>query len=124
MPVLARQSTSIFFGQQNTGRRTVGFGNHPELVPRAGTVSTQEPESVLQTELVFLDIFGGNFSPITIDMASKKFPRLLAGFFNRSQRTGVATTLPSVKRGFTPCFSPRVRPESAWRQRPLWRVAP
>jgi hypothetical protein len=88
MPVLARQSTSIFFGQQNTGRRTVGFGNHPELVPRAGAIAAQQPEAVLQTELVFLYVFGRNFSPITTDVAGKKIPRLLARFFNRSQRAG------------------------------------
>ena len=92
MPVLARQSTSIFFGQQNTGRRAVGFGNHPELVTRASAVGAQEPEAVLKLKLVFLDVFGRNFSPVTTDMTSKKIPRLLAGFFNRSQRTGVATT--------------------------------
>ena len=54
---------------------------------------------MLQTELVFLDIFGGNFSPITIDMASKKFPRLLAGFFNRSQRTGGGNHMTECEEG-------------------------
>src|SRR5580693_4247889 len=39
--------TSIFFGPQNTGRRTVGFGNHREPVPRAGAIGSQEPEAVL-----------------------------------------------------------------------------
>jgi hypothetical protein len=79
---------SIFLGQQNTGRRTVGFGNHSEPVARASVVGTQEPETVLQTELVFLYVFGGNFSPITTDMTSKKIPRLLACSFERRQRTG------------------------------------
>jgi hypothetical protein len=40
---------------------------------------------VLQTEIVFLDVFGQNFSPVAANMASKEFLRLLAGFFNRSQ---------------------------------------
>ena len=66
----------------------VGFGNHPELVPRPRVVGAQQPETVLQTELVFLDIFRRNFSPVAADMSSKKFPRLLARFFNRGQRTG------------------------------------
>jgi hypothetical protein len=79
---------SIFFGQQNAGRRTVGFRDYPELVTRAGTVGAQEPKALLQTELVFLDVFRRNFSPIATDVASKEVPRLLAGFFNRSQRTG------------------------------------
>jgi hypothetical protein len=39
-------------------------------------------------KLVFLDVFGRNFSPITTDVASKKSPRLLARLFKRSQRTG------------------------------------
>jgi hypothetical protein len=39
---------SILLGEQNTGRRTVGFGSHPELVARAGAVYAQEPEAVLQ----------------------------------------------------------------------------
>jgi hypothetical protein len=43
---------------------------------------------VLQTEIVFLDVLGWNFSPVAADMASKEVPRLLAGFFNRSKRTG------------------------------------
>jgi len=37
---------SIFVGQQNTGRGAVGFGNHPEPVPRIGAVRAQEPEAV------------------------------------------------------------------------------
>jgi len=37
---------SIFFGQQNAGRRTVGFRDYPELVTRAGTVGAQELEAV------------------------------------------------------------------------------
>jgi hypothetical protein len=39
---------SIFFGQQNTRRRAVGFGNHPELVPHARVIGAQEPEAVLE----------------------------------------------------------------------------
>jgi hypothetical protein len=39
---------SIFFGQQNTGRRTVSFGNHPKLFTRAGVIGAQEPEAVLE----------------------------------------------------------------------------
>ena len=70
------------------GRRTVGFGNHPELFTRASVIGAQELEAVLQTEIVFLDVLGWNFSPVAADMASKEVPRLLAGFFNRSQRTG------------------------------------
>jgi len=79
---------SVFFWQQNTGRRTVSFGNHPEPVPRARAIHAQEPEAMLQTGFVFLDVFRGNFSPITTDMTSKKIPRLLARFSNRSQRAG------------------------------------
>ena len=79
---------SIFFGQQNTGRRAVGFGNHPKLFTGARVIGAQESEAVLQAEIVFLDVFGRDFSPITTDMAIKKLPRQLAGFFNRSQRTG------------------------------------
>ena len=48
----------------------------------------QEPEAELQTELVFLDVFRGNFSPISADVTSKKIPRLLARLFKRGQRVG------------------------------------
>jgi hypothetical protein len=34
------------------------------------------------------DVFGRDISPAAADMAGKKIPRLLTGFFNRSQRTG------------------------------------
>ena len=37
---------SIFFGQQNTCRRTIGFSNHPELVTRAGVVGAQEAKDL------------------------------------------------------------------------------
>ena len=43
---------------------------------------------MLQTELVFLDVFGRDFSRVTTDMTGKKIPRLLARFFKRSQRAG------------------------------------
>ncbi len=48
---------------------------------------------MLQTELVFLDVFGRYVSPITTDMSSKKIPRLLACFFKRSQRAGGGNNL-------------------------------
>jgi hypothetical protein len=38
---------SIFFGQQNTGRRTVGFGNHPKLFTRSSAIGAQEPKALL-----------------------------------------------------------------------------
>ena len=79
---------SIFFRQQNTSRRAVGFCNYPEPVPRAGAVGAQEPEAVLKRQLVFLCVFGRNFSPITTGMTGKKIPRLLACLFKRGQRTG------------------------------------
>ena len=37
---------------------------------------------------VFLDVFRGNFSPITTDMTGKKIPRLLACLFKHDQRAG------------------------------------
>ena len=64
------------------------LANHPELVTRASVIGAQEPKTVLERQLVFLDVLGRNFSPVVTDMAGKKFPRLLAGFFNRSQRAG------------------------------------
>jgi hypothetical protein len=39
---------SIFFGQQNTGRRTVRFGIHPKLVTRAGVIGAQVSSTSLQ----------------------------------------------------------------------------
>ena len=83
---------SIFVGQQNTGRRTVRFCNHPYLVTRAGAICAQEPKTVLQAELVFLYVSGGNFSPVAVRMASKKIPRLLARFSSAAGAPGVATT--------------------------------
>jgi hypothetical protein len=62
---------SILFGQQNTGRRTVNFGNHPELVARARAVGTQQPEALLQTKLVLLGVLRGNFSPPLTWLARK-----------------------------------------------------
>jgi hypothetical protein len=81
-------SFSILFGEQNTGRRAVGFGDHRELVARAGAVGAQEPEAVTKRKLVFLPVFRGNFSPVTTDMASKKISRLLTCLSKRGQRTG------------------------------------
>jgi hypothetical protein len=40
-------------------------------------VGAQEPETVVKRELVFLDVFWRDFSPITTDMTSKKIPRLM-----------------------------------------------
>jgi len=39
------------------------------------------------------DVFWRDVSPVTVDMASKKIPRLLARFFNRSQRAGGSNQL-------------------------------
>jgi hypothetical protein len=40
---------STFIGQQNTGRRTVGFGNHPELDPgNTECVHRHQPQSLLK----------------------------------------------------------------------------
>lgn len=40
---------SILFGQQNTGRRAVGFGNHPNLNPgNTECVHGHQPESLLK----------------------------------------------------------------------------
>ena len=75
----------------------VGFCNHPELVTRAGAVGAQQPEAVLQTELVFLDVFGRNFSPITTDMTTNKFPLLLARLFKCGQRAGGGNEMPECE---------------------------
>ena len=65
---------------------------------------------MLQTELIFLYVFGRNFSPITTDMTSKKNPRLLARLFKRSQRTGGSDHLTECEERFhavtgARCFS-------------------
>ena len=44
----------------------------------------------MERKLVLRDVYGRDVSPITIDMTSKKFPRLLARFFKRGQRTGAS----------------------------------
>ena len=44
-------------------------------------------------KLVFLDVLGRNFSPITTDMTGKKIPRLLTSFFKHGQRAGGGNNL-------------------------------
>ena len=51
-------------------------------------IGAQEPKTVMKRKLVFLDVFGWDFSSVTADMASKKIPRQLAGFRKRGQRAG------------------------------------
>src|ERR1700692_2198406 len=43
---------------------------------------------MLQAEIVFLDVFGRNFSPVADYIAGKKISRLPTGCFNRGQGTG------------------------------------
>ena len=67
---------------------------------------------MLQTELVFLDVFRGDFSPFAANMTSKKFVRLLARFFKRSQRTGGGSNMPKREERLHPLlFSAR----AAWK---------
>jgi len=65
---------------------------------------------MLQTELIFLYVFGWNFTPVTIDVASKKIPRLLTSFFKRGQRTGGGNNMTKCEERFhaltdAKCFS-------------------
>ena len=75
------------------------LANHPELVTRASVIGAQEPKTVLERQLIFLDVLRRNFSPVVTDMAGKKFSRLLAGFFNRSQRTGGGNHMTECEEG-------------------------
>lgn len=71
--------------------------NHPHAVSRIRFVAAQEPEAVLQAELVFVAVVFGEFSPIVGDVPGEKVHRTLPALFESGERSRSGDQLPEGK---------------------------
>jgi len=66
---------SIFLGQKQSGDRSIGFGNYPELFTCCCRVTAQDAEAMLQAIFVLGLVFVAKFSLVTDPMAIQKIAR-------------------------------------------------
>jgi len=85
------QHQSIFFGQQNTRRRAIGFGNHPNLGSALEGVRRQQLPAMFEAEFVFLSVLGIYVTPVTRKVPSEVIKKRFARYPIAARAPGVAT---------------------------------
>lgn len=73
-------------------------GDDPDALVRRQTVAGQEPEALLEAQLVLDTVFLAEITPISTDMAMQQCERRNLGCLQEPESAGVATTCPTGKR--------------------------
>lgn len=79
----------VFFREQHTRRRTVGFGDDPDVRTAPERVRGYNPESLFNRQLVFGGVGFIDLAPIARNVAAEKLHRNLAGIGEGSERAGL-----------------------------------
>ena len=82
---------SVFGRKEQCRHRAVGFGDDPEGVGIGNRIAAEQPEAVLEAQLIFCFVLLAQFAPVPAKMSREKFRGCLLTFSNSRSAPGVAT---------------------------------
>jgi hypothetical protein len=89
-----RLSLLVLGRKQDRSCATVGLGDDPKLLALSGLVVAQQPETLLECQLVFLLVVVGKLAKVAGHVTAQKLNRCLSGdlerFFGSGRDEGLA----------------------------------